>query len=256
MHCSRSGRRSPLCATGTREYSGPDHPDCRGHAAAGSRIRVRDSGLTGAGHSSVKVADSAPANTPNIDRLANSGQLFNNAISAYHSTTMSMASLFTGHTPSIESGSRENPLDWNTFVTCGMSRFATPGKVEACVPESMGTLAEDLQEAGYWTLGVVSNELLFRPGGYDQGFDEWVEVGLAEPGEVLNIFQASPIRTVKHVNHDALEALAKRPRDHFFLYLYYIDVHPEQGEYVPIRGLVVISVVDSMGRRNILASRS
>ena len=114
----------------------------------------------------------------------------------------------------------------------------------------MGRLAEDLQEAGYWTLGVVSNESLFRPGGYDQGFDEWVGVGLAKPGEVLNIFQASPIRTVKHVNDDALEALAKRPRDRFFLYLDYIDVHPEQGEYAPIRGLVVISVASSMGRRN------
>ena len=38
------------------------------------------------------------------------------------------------------------------------------------------TLAEAFQQAGYWTAGVVGNRLLFRPAGYDQGFDEWVEV--------------------------------------------------------------------------------
>jgi hypothetical protein len=89
----------------------------------------------------------------------------------------------------------------------------------------MDTLAEDLQAAGYWTLGVVSNELLYRPGGYDQGFDQWIEVGLPPPGETLNIFKASPIRTVRHVNKDALLALSNRPNDRFFLYLHYIDVH-------------------------------
>ncbi len=35
-----------------------------------------------------------------------------------------------------------------------------------------------------------------------------------------------------------------------------MPLDPEQGEYAPIRGLIVISVVDSMGRRNRLASRS
>ncbi|MCH7870041.1 MAG: sulfatase [Myxococcales bacterium] len=167
----------------------------------------------------------APALTPNIDRLAAGGQLFTNAVAAYHSTTMSMAAIFTGRTPSIETGERKRPLEWNTFAACGMSRFAEPGKQDACVPDSLETLAEDMRRAGYWTLGVVSNELLYQPSGYDQGFDTWVEVGLPAPGETLNVFKASPIRTARHVNRDVLLALSQRPSDRFFLYIHYIDVH-------------------------------
>lgn len=168
---------------------------------------------------------SMAAHTPNIDRLAARGQLFHNAISAFHATTMSMAALFTGRTPSIETGESRSPLEWNTFAACGMSRFVTAGKNDACLPDSLDTLAEDLRSAGFWTLGVVSNELLYRPSGYDQGFDEWVEVGLAAPGETLDIFAASPIRTARHVNDDVLLALTKRPSDRFFLYIHYLDVH-------------------------------
>ncbi|MBC8341001.1 MAG: sulfatase-like hydrolase/transferase, partial [Proteobacteria bacterium] len=42
--------------------------------------------------------------TPNIERIAARGQVYTNASSAFHSTTMSMAALFSGHTPSIEFG--------------------------------------------------------------------------------------------------------------------------------------------------------
>jgi arylsulfatase A-like enzyme len=163
--------------------------------------------------------------TPNIDRLAARGQVFRNATSAFHSTTMSMAALFSGRTPSIEFGNAHAALDWNTFASCGMSRFAEDPNRDACVPNSVETLAEDMQAAGYWTAGVVSNKLLFRPYGYDQGFDEWVEVGLAPVSQALTARQSARIRTARHVNTNVVRTLANRPSDRFFLYVHYIDVH-------------------------------
>ena len=163
--------------------------------------------------------------TPNIDRLAKGGQVFSNASAAFHSTTMSMAALFTGHTPSIESGSPEAALEWNTFASCGMSRFADGESIERCMPLSLNTLAEDLSGAGYFTLGVVSNKLLFRPYGYDQGFDDWIEVGRGRPGANLSAGKAARMRTAKQVNSLVVKALARRQTDRFFLYVHYIDVH-------------------------------
>jgi hypothetical protein len=163
--------------------------------------------------------------TPNIDRLAEGGQIFSNATSAFHSTTMSMAALFTGRTPSIETGNRESALEWNTFASCGMSRFSDPKSIERCVPLAVNTLAEDLREAGYYTMGVVSNRLLFKPYGYDQGFDDWIEVGRGRPGLTLKPDHAARNRTARHVNAWAARALERRKSDRFFLYLHYIDVH-------------------------------
>jgi arylsulfatase A-like enzyme len=163
--------------------------------------------------------------TPNIDRLAARGQLFQNATSAFHSTTMSMAALFSGHTPSIEFGDAQATLDWNTFASCGMSRFAENPDTDACVPDAVDTLAEDLSAAGYWTAGVVSNKLLFRPYGYDQGFDKWVEVGRVPANQSLTARQSARIRTARHVNLEVIRTLADRPGDRFFLYIHYIDVH-------------------------------
>lgn len=173
----------------------------------------------------VSAYPNAKAKTPSIDHIASTGQTFTNAVSAFHATTMSMASLFTGRTPSIEAGKDRQSLKWNTFVACGMTRFLKDGGEKICIPSSVPTLAEDMKRAGYWTLGVVSNQLLYRPSGYDRGFDQWVEVGLPEPGEERDIFESSPVRTAKHVNHDLEQALASRPSDHFFLYAHYLDVH-------------------------------
>jgi arylsulfatase A-like enzyme len=195
-------------------YSTP--PSARASAHDDS---AQDAALDSPGHGSAR------ARTPNIDRLADSGLLFENAVSAFHATTMSMAALFTGLTPSIESESRAKTIEWNSMAFGGMSRFSVPGVDDGSVPQSLDTLAEDLREAGYWTIGVVSNELLYRPTGYDQGFDDWVEVGPSPPGEKLDMFAAARIRTAADVNREVLEALARRPTDRFFLYVHYIDVH-------------------------------
>ncbi|MDE0909331.1 MAG: sulfatase [Myxococcota bacterium] len=163
--------------------------------------------------------------TPNIERIAARGQVYTNASSAFHSTTMSMAALFSGHTPSIEFGNARAALDWNTFASCGMSRFSPGEHDNACVPNAVQTLAEDLKDQGYWTAGVVSNKLLFRPYGYDQGFDTWLEVGRPPAGQHLDARQSARLRTAKDVNKLAIDTIKNRPTDNFFLYVHYIDVH-------------------------------
>ena len=167
--------------------------------------------------------------TPTIGRLAAEGQVFRNAVASYHQTTMSMAALFTGRTPSLESGSRERSLPWNGNSFCGMARFAKPPHDMACVPSALETLAEKLQAAGYWTIGVVSNRLLFAPYGFEQGFDQWVEVSGNQPVETEAAKRTGAgTRPADFVNRAALKALTRRERDKFFLYLHYVDVHDWQ----------------------------
>ena len=67
---------------------------------------------------------SAKVSTPNIQAFAERGQVFTNVVSSFHQTTMSMASLFTGRTPSLESGHSQKTLDWTGRNWCGMRRFA------------------------------------------------------------------------------------------------------------------------------------
>ena len=167
--------------------------------------------------------------TLNIDRLAARGQTLTNAMSSFHQTTMSMAALFTGRTPSIESGNRRKTLAWTGRNWCGMSRFADPGSADSCIPRALATLGEAMSDAGYWTLGVASNALLFDPAGYSEGFADWVEVGrphwrpgTLDPAERRQFYVA---HDGTQVNAAVAEALERRPSDRFFLYAHYMDAH-------------------------------
>jgi len=150
--------------------------------------------------------------TPRIDELAEQGQVLERPLSSFHSTTMSMASLFTGRTPSLERGEGRGRLEWTGRSWCGMVRFAPKGEPEECIPSTLPTLAERLQAAGYWTAGIVTNKLLYRPGGYERGFQYWEE----RPGFAPTAIEA---------NAAAREALDSRPHDRLFLYVHYMDVH-------------------------------
>jgi len=160
--------------------------------------------------------------TPNVQRLADSGQVFSNAVASFHQTTMSMAALFTGRTPTLESGDAKQPLPWNGLNWCGLARFAE-GPDDSCVPQNLTTLAEDLQQAGYWTVGVVSNRFLFRPAGYDQGFDEWIEVAADDPDEIRKVLAHA--RSGKRVQAAVNEVLGGIPAQPLFLYVHYMEAH-------------------------------
>jgi len=170
----------------------------------------------------------APLPTPHIDALARRGRAYESVSAAYHQTSMSMAALFTGRTPSIERPEGGPPLPWTGQTWCGMARFAAPGE-GLCIPTGLTTLAERLRGAGYWTIGVMSNPMLFEPSGFGRGFDDRSEVG-RRPPEVgplarYRVEEAWRERTWRHVDRAAREALARRPRDRFFLYVHYMDVH-------------------------------
>jgi len=170
------------------------------------------------------------AHTPNVRRLAERGQVFTNALASFHQTTMSMASLFTGRTPSLETGSRTEPLPRNGRTWCGLSRLAT-SEEDTCVPQHLDTLAEDLRAAGYRTIGVASNELLYEPSGYDQGFDDWVQLGPERDDQRRRGLwrRKARARRGERVTRAAIEALGRRQHDRFFLYVHYMDVHDWLG---------------------------
>jgi arylsulfatase A-like enzyme len=174
--------------------------------------------------------------TPNVERLAGQGQVFTNALSSFHQTTMSMASLFTGQTLGIESGQREEPLPWSGRNWCGISRFAAPG--DTCVPQKLSTLAEDLHEAGYWTVGVVSNNLLFQPYGYNQGFEDWIEVGEKFNGWET-VYEQAISRTGDIVNKQVNMVLKQRLSEKLFLYVHYMDVHDWELLKIAYRNAVI-----------------
>jgi len=166
------------------------------------------------------------ATTPHMDALAQKGQKFTQARSAFHMTTLSMSSMLTGQVPSLESGRGNHSLGYTNETLCGMARFRTT-EDPACLPQKLETLAEALRDDGYWTLAVVGNPLLFDPWGYSQGFDEWIEVGRIPGG----LFRAGSTlehaleRTGDLINAAIFEALNTRPSDHFFLFAHYLDVH-------------------------------
>ncbi len=174
----------------------------------------------------------AKSTTPNVARLAESGQVFTNAVASFHMTTMSMAAMFTGRTPSTEVGGGQRTLPWTSESWCGMARFASTAKNDGeptekqCIPAHLGRLAEDLRDAGYETLGVVSNRLIFRPSGFEQGFDTWREVGEKEErkGRAQKA-KESLLHAGERVNEETFRLLASRQSDRFFLYVHFIDPH-------------------------------
>jgi arylsulfatase A-like enzyme len=165
--------------------------------------------------------------TPSIDGLAARGQAFGNVVASFHQTSMSMASLFTGRTPSIETGDG-GTLSWNGHTWCGLVRLAKAPGAEPCIPAGTPTLAEALRAAGYWTIGVASNQFLYEPSGFSRGFDDWVEVDDRPPvagAASRRRVDARSSRTWPHVNRAVAEALNRRKSDRFFLYVHYVDVH-------------------------------
>jgi arylsulfatase A-like enzyme len=196
--------------------------------------------------------------TPNVAALAERGQVFTNAISSFHQTTMSMAALLTGRTPSLETGVARKPLPWTGQTWCGLSRLAVP-QGDTCVPRGLTTLAEELRDSGYWTAAVVSNLLLFEPLGYEQGFDRWVQVAprADQPMKLLPQARAES-RSAAHVQRGVEELLARRPSDRFFLYVHYIDVHDwnlmktEYGEAVELFDRDLGKLLEYLGAQGLL----
>ncbi len=142
------------------------------------------------------------ARTPAVDRLAQEGILFSQALAPSPTTLPSHSSLMTGLYP-FHHGARAN----NTFHLDGKHT----------------TLAEVLSENGYATAGVISAFVLDEQFGIDQGFKHYDdEVGeSSDEDNHLEIAQ----RTADQTNEAAEAWLREHADQPFFLWVHYYDPH-------------------------------
>lgn len=139
--------------------------------------------------------------TPELERWARRGALFERCRSQSSWTKMSMASIMTSLWPH-DDGIRE--------ARDGLG------------PNAL-TLAEVLQQAGYATYAVQTNGWLHQSFGFQQGFDRYVfPKGGGDPRLGVPSLWANADRVYEEAAH-VLETLDRhRP---FFLYLHFMDVH-------------------------------
>jgi arylsulfatase A-like enzyme/Flp pilus assembly protein TadD len=143
--------------------------------------------------------------TPNLDRVASEGVLFEQASATVPLTLPSHASIFTGRYPD-STGVRNN----GSFI----------------LPETETTLAEVLKQAGFSTAAVIGAYPLHRRFGLAQGFDLYDE-DLPEPG--TSALHAMPVfypeRSAAIVTDRAIEAWKHLRGSRRFLWVHYFDPH-------------------------------
>ena len=128
--------------------------------------------------------------TPHLDKFGRESIFFTNAVSAAPWTAPSFGSMITGRYP-INLGFRAN------FIPMLSPRLVT--------------LAEVFKEAGYYTKGIISNDLLRREVGFAQGYDS---------------YEFNPNMPVSDWDADRaiafLDQIGPKP---FFLFLHFQDPH-------------------------------
>ena len=141
--------------------------------------------------------------TPNLDRLAASGVLFENASTSTPVTLPAHATLFTGTYP-IFHGVRDNG-----------GYYLEPDQV---------TLAESLQTRGYTTGAFVSAFVLDARFGLDQGFDRYFD-----DFDLSKVKNAAPSSVYRRGDEVLSEAIAwMKQRDEaapFFSWIHLYDAH-------------------------------
>ena len=133
--------------------------------------------------------------SPHIDAFAQDATLFENAIAQSSWTKASVASLFTGLTPTVH---------------------GVHG-TEDRLSDKAVTLAETLRAEGYRTAAYMTNSTIREAFGFGQGFDEITHL---------------PKSTSEEINQRIFPWLQKRREDErpFFLYVHTMDPH---GPYSP-----------------------
>lgn len=169
--------------------------------------------------------------TPNIDRLASSGVMFQRAISAASWTRPSMGAILTSHYPT-QLGLIEQPANSRqTFK----KRESRP-QLSHVLPHYKRTLADFLYDAGFYTAAFVNQPALTCGCGFERGFiDFYYPVA---PGKI-NRFggkQSSSIPQEWSSTRDALEndqALVKefelwlstRSKEKVFVWIHLLTPH-------------------------------
>ncbi len=138
--------------------------------------------------------------SPNIDKIAETGIIFKNAIAPSSWTAPSMVSLITSTYPT------------NHGVIHGMGyRKNKTIHMQEVFSDKLVTLAEILKAHGYNTFGVASNIHLSEKFGFERGFDYF---------QCLPFLDAPPVNETISSWEDEI-----RNSDKFFVWLHYIDPH-------------------------------
>ena len=143
--------------------------------------------------------------SPNLDRFAEEGVVFERALAASSNTMPSHASLMTSRFV------REHSVGWIN----GTTRL-----------EDTETLAMRFRAAGYETGAFVSNFVLRRASGLDAGFDVYDDELAAAEANRPDIFERAADATTAR----ATAWLAARGARPVFLFVHYQDPH---GPYTP-----------------------
>ena len=146
--------------------------------------------------------------SPNIDKIAEKGIVFQNAFSHWPKTTPSMATVFTstyGYRNGIMGGARKQYLEeWNL------------------------TLAEVLKENGYLTATVQTNAVMAKEANFHQGFDNYIETWKLKDLKQADEF-SQPLNPciAQGLTLLAMKWLRENyKKSKFFLWLHYTDPHP------------------------------
>lgn len=167
--------------------------------------------------------------TPQMDRIADEGALFENCYVQSPWTLTSLASMHTGMYPTV------NGLN-------------DPNKK---ISEVRKTLAEYLQEKNFLTQSFVTNGYTRVNFGFNQGFDRYNHMtqGVKKNlflsfifGRILKainpaVFKEENLGSAENITRHAEEFLESVGDTSFFLWLHYIDPHdpyaPPETEWVP-----------------------
>lgn len=155
--------------------------------------------------------------SPVIDALARRSVLFENALTSAPWTRASIAAASTGLYP--------RTLDIEEPSAAASNRR---------LPDRFQTLAERLQEAGYYTIGITANPNTHAVFNFDQGFDYYQDTGRY----LWRTGYSRVKRTAEDVNAAFLVKLAELDRDRrFFAHLTYVDVHSPRRPEVALERL-------------------
>jgi arylsulfatase A-like enzyme/tetratricopeptide (TPR) repeat protein len=141
--------------------------------------------------------------TSNLDKLASSGVLFENAVSQVPLTPPSHACMFTGTYPTVH-----EVRDTGGFV----------------LSQSRLTLAEVLREHGWATAAFVGSAVLSRAFGLNQGFDTYDDKIHEAAGRSVSL--EFPYRRAGEVIDRALSWIEGQSGQHpYFLWVHLFDPH-------------------------------
>jgi arylsulfatase A-like enzyme/Tfp pilus assembly protein PilF len=154
----------------------------------------------------------APAQTPNMDRLAAEGTLFENTIAGTPLTLPSHSSIMTGLHPYVH-GVRDN----GGFY----------------LDEKSQTLAETLKSKGLKTGGFISAFVLDRRWGIAQGFDEYFDN--FELSKYKMVSMDSVQRRGEETLQQALGWLDQNKDSRFFAWIHFYDPHTPYDPPEPFR---------------------